>query len=578
MFMVAVTRAPLESARFQGCTMESYPCPSFMVTFVHDGFFSHLAAEVDGLVLTQGLTPTATGDQACAHLSLKKRNGGHVLSISNPTSLRRFVYYTSNAQGEFFCSSHIGPLRAAGIAIQEDRDSLPEFMVYRHVVPPKSLFQGIRILPAGGTIEADIHNNCESKVHFSLRDYISAEKRALSEEDTRKIQARLRAGLAKLRPYSPLYFQFSGGLDSSTLFALGKEVLGNRDVYSTSYPFEAEATNIEEKYSVSAARAFGATHHYYRSSNEEYLFAFLESIAEAEQPVDHLQSVMFNLLFKREMNAGSGVIVSGTGADSIFGGATQSKIFMLSKRPALYRVLSRPGLIRLMRAASRLSGKGEGRIDFIAKAPRIHEDYEDPDNIVWDLSKYGSLDWVCQYYGVDKTKPIQNRLEMIRTIPGASVFDILSVLAVFASSDTVWSVLAESAGHLMYYPYCTESLIKTMFGIHWADKLAQPKNVLRKIAREIGVPEFIITRKKSGFGVNPSRWATRGSLFEPLLALCSRVFPEAELRRFQSTDLSKAMTYWNILNYALWKRIVIHGEPVAELQAELRDRLRSIKS
>jgi hypothetical protein len=37
------------------------------------------------------------------------------------------------------------------------------------------------------------------------------------------------------------------------------------------------------------------------------------------------------------------------------------------------------------------------------------------------------------------------------------------------------------------------------------------------------------------------------------------------------------MTYWNILNYALWKRMVIKGESVADLQGELQERLRAGK-
>jgi hypothetical protein len=271
------------------------------------------------------------------------------------------------------------------------------------------------------------------------------------------------------------------------------------------------------------------------------------------------------------------VIVTGTGADSFFGTSTHGQVFDYLKRPALYDLLRNPAPIRLMRAASGILGKGKPRIDFIEKTRRINSDYDDPDNIIWDLSKYGSEKWASAYFGVDRKKIIQNRLRLVSSVPNAHVLDALTLLALSADSSAaqaIWASLAESAGHLLYFPYLSESLLKNACAIRWQDKLKEPKYILRRIARDIHVPEFIITRKKSGFGANPNLWAPKGSLFEPLIGFCTSIFPEAEIRQFQSAEMSQAMTYWNMLNYALWKRIVLNREPVKELQQELSDRLR----
>ena len=582
MFLVALTYGSLETGTPRGYAKKSHPCPPFTVTFLHNYKFTDYRVDADEIALTQGLAQQAASTETSITCSLKRRDSFYTLSIRNPAVFGRFLYYSFNDEGEFFCSPRIGLLRASGVRLQENPDVIPEFMVYRHVTPPESLFANIQALPQGGTIEIDIQPALKSRVHgFFTPDFIASEKRPFSEETARKIQGQLQASLENLRSNSPRYFLLSGGLDSSILFALGREHLAVRDAYSTSYPFEPEATNFEEKYALSAAKAFGANPHYLRASNEDFLFALFEAIAEAEIPVDHLQSVMIQLLFKRKMRDGSGVIVTGTGADSIFGTSTHSQVFDYMKRPALYDLLRKPGVVGLMRVASGFLGKGKPRIDFIEKTRRINSDYDNPDNIIWDLSRYGSEKWVSAYFGVDRKKIIQNRLKLVSSVPNAQVLDALTLLALTADSSAaqaIWASLAESAGHLLYFPYLSESLLKNVCAIRWEDKLREPKYILRRIARDIHVPEFIITRKKSGFGANPNLWAPKGSLFEPLIGLCTSVFPEAEIRKFQSAEMSQAMTYWNMLNYALWKKIVLNGETVRDLEEELRDRLRYAKT
>ena len=83
------------------------------------------------------------------------------------------------------------------------------------------------------------------------------------------------------------------------------------------------------------------------------------------------------------------------------------------------------------------------------------------------------------------------------------------------------------------------------------------------------VPEFIITRPKTGFAIKDKHWAERGNIFEPLVPLAKKVFDEKQIRDMQSTDPKKAMTYWNILNYSIWKRLCINNEPVEILLDEL---------
>ncbi len=53
------------------------------------------------------------------------------------------------------------------------------------------------------------------------------------------------------------------------------------------------------------------------------------------------------------------------------------------------------------------------------------------------------------------------------------------------------------------------------------------------------------------------------------------MFEEGEIRRLQVADERTAMTYWNILNYALWRRLCIDNEPLSVLEGELEESLRA---
>jgi len=43
------------------------------------------------------------------------------------------------------------------------------------------------------------------------------------------------------------------------------------------------------------------------------------------------------------------------------------------------------------------------------------------------------------------------------------------------------------------------------------------------------------------------------------------------LRQFQGSDEKKAMIFWCWINYAIWKRLLINGESIGALHAELDD-------
>jgi hypothetical protein len=199
---------------------------------------------------------------------------------------------------------------------------------------------------------------------------------------------------------------------------------------------------------------------------------------------------------------------------------------------------------------------------------------DDPDHLFWSLDHYGSDAWACDYFRVGRRDLIANRLAGLKPYMDRSVYDLITALDLIsdvAILQEIWSKIAEHDRKVMYYPFSSPGVIRGASRLSWAAKLAEPKGILRRVASRLEIPEFIITRPKSGFGIARRDWACPGGLFQPLVALAAKAFPEGEIRKMQSADLDQRFTFWNMINYALWKRMVVDGEPVQTLLDELRE-------
>jgi asparagine synthetase B (glutamine-hydrolysing) len=138
-------------------------------------------------------------------------------------------------------------------------------------------------------------------------------------------------------------------------------------------------------------------------------------------------------------------------------------------------------------------------------------------------------------------------------------------------TQPVWAKIGEGNNRILYYPLYDADVLNYVFSIPWKLKLKQPENILRKeIARLADIPDFIITRRKSAFGIIKRGWSEEGGVFEPVVKLASKVFDESQIRKMQSSDPKKSMTFWNMLNYSLWKRLCLNNEPIEILLEELK--------
>ena len=573
MFCVTVTRN--RPTGFPGsCVREERQVGGFIVTAVTDSVFSRFEDIPGGYKITESCPDDADhGDIPLSEVIIDSSAGQ--LGISTPMLYSRPIYYHVNDRGEFFSSTHVSMLRAAGVAIEENADALPEFFMYRYVMPPRTLYRNIHKVTAGDRLTVSIgRERCEVSTTdrfdpFADRNPHTSPTIEEAQDEALHI---LSGSVASIRPDADrIAVLLSGGLDSSILFRLCGREHGTGDSYSTAYPFQEERTDIEKGYALTAADAFGTKHAIYETTNECYLRGLVGSIAAAEEPVDHLQSVMFHLLFGEGLHSGKKVIVSGDGADGLLGLRVHNYIHRYGGHKRMYDFFSQRPFFSSLALFSSLTGRMQDFVRALETVGTYALDMptDDPRSIVWSVDSYGNEEWVCRYFNATPGDIIENRRTFLSRFEGRSLYDLLSVTPLYSTARGIWSKLGESTGKAAVYPFVDRQFVEYTFSVDWEIKLKQPNNILRGVARNLDIPDFIIERKKSGFGVHPEHWATRGGVFEPLLGLAEKTMDTGSVRELQSTDQTKAMTFWNVLNYAIWKRLCINNEPTAAIINEL---------
>jgi asparagine synthetase B (glutamine-hydrolysing) len=570
MFLVAFTKEGI-TQNFQSVKVEEIPLHSSKITIITDNFLSKFFSEPDGFSVIESPLINTPDFQNIIFSKVTYNSIIDNFNIFKSTISGRPIYYHFNSKGEFFCSTHISLLRAAGVPIKENNDVIPEFFVFRFVMPPNTLYKDIYQLFPGSQLQIKIKNSTVNRYTFS--DYVPPKHRDKSKikDITEQTIELLNTSIWLLNSRKQkISVLLSGGLDSSILFKICQDTFQTDTTFSTGFPFEDTNKNLEKEYSLSAADLFHTKHHYFEMSSNDYLRGFLEAISKAEVPMHHLQSVPIYLLSQNIPEANN-IVILGLGADDLFGTVTQYDLFRFETN-FLHKMIAKYQKFFILKYLINFNKNWQWYTLALENYKRSFYPKNDTNNLLWSLGVHGNEEWASQYFKVTKKDIIKGRYNEIIKFQNRSIYSIISMLLYLGSASTtqaIWSKLGESQKKIFYYPYTNIDLINYAFSIPWDMKLEKPKNVLHLVARKIGVPEKIINRPKISFGINPKRWAEKDGVFESIIPFATKVFDEQEIRKMQSAESKKAMTYWNMLNYAIWKRLCINNEPLEVLKEEL---------
>jgi len=571
MFLVAITKEEI-SQNFQNVTIEEQKIHPFLITVITDDFLSKYIPEENGFSVIESPLMQYSNFRDIIFSRAKFNKNDNSFIILQSIISGRPIYYTINSIGDFYCSTHISMLRKAGVQIKEDPSVLPEFFIYRHVMPPKTLYKNIKKILIGGQLKIELKNDkCLVK---SIDKYTLPEKNkqiksignSAAETYSYLLESIKSLDVAK----DEIAILLSGGIDSSIISTICKDIFAINKSYSTGYPFESPNLNVEKKYALSAAEALGMDHHYYEPDSQEYLSGLIEAISLAEEPVHHLQSVLAHLLWKNEIPSNEKIVLCGQGRGTTFG--DNHFLYINENRDrAVFRLLSTKPSIHILKMISKVMGRGEELVEIMKKSNHEYPLFNS-ENPIWSWMAHGNKNWACNYFNVTEEDIIRERYSFIKEFSDMSINDIWSLYSLFGDEDvtlSIWSKIGEGNKRIIYFPFYDLNLLNYVFSIPWNLKLRKYNILAKELAHQSKLPEFIINRPKSSFGIRSRQWSIKGGVFEPLVPLASKVFEEKEIRKMQSSDPKKAMTFWNILNYSIWKRLCINNEPLEVLLEEI---------
>jgi asparagine synthase (glutamine-hydrolysing) len=231
--------------------------------------------------------------------------------------------YVCEHGGRLLFASEVKAIFAADPAIPRALDpaGLAETFTFWTVVPPRSVFRGISELPPGH-VRVVSRERDETRCFWaprypaapgegfrgSLEDAVVAVRGALEQA------VRLRM----LRADVPVGSYLSGGLDSSLVAALGRQVKGERFL-TFSLRFE-DAEYDETPFQRAVAERIESDHHDVVVSRAQIGACFPDVIRHTERPLLRTAPAPLFLLSKLVQDAGIKVVLTGEGADEMFAG------------------------------------------------------------------------------------------------------------------------------------------------------------------------------------------------------------------------------------------------------------------
>lgn len=232
----------------------------------------------------------------------------------------RPLFYTEQ-QGRLLFGSEVKVLLTQeGVHARPDLQALEEIFVHWSVASDRTVFEGVRELPAGSFLIANergvrIERWWEVRFPDSSIGDASKDEAAWAGQLEETLQ---RATEIRLRADVTVGAYLSGGLDSSILSALVHQIHSGQ-LRTFSIAFENPEFD-ERHYQTAMARALGTDHVALEMRNEDIAQVFPDVIWHCETPLMRTSPAPLFLLSRAVRQSGLKVVLTGEGADEFFGG------------------------------------------------------------------------------------------------------------------------------------------------------------------------------------------------------------------------------------------------------------------
>jgi asparagine synthase (glutamine-hydrolysing) len=427
------------------------------------------------------------------------------------------LYYFYDGK-TFLFASEIKALLASGLVERSiNRQALWDYLTFRFVPGPETIWSNIRKLPPAHYLELRAGKDpvetryWKSDVRESSNNHHSEARLDQEFADLFLDSVRLRLEASDV----PVGVMLSGGLDSSAVAAAAIE-LGHRNFHTFSVGFEQGGYYSELPYARKVADHVGANYHEVIIGQKQFLEMLPELVYYSDEPLADLASVPL-LAVSRLAQKNVKVVLSGEGSDEILAGYD---LDVSERRWEMVRNLQRvpkPLMSLLAKGSSVVSARISEKAARVAQLPLAKWNQRERPHITRYLDQVEkSMLWpngdtanservlVDLYESASATDPLQQVLSVYQK--GWLVEDLLM------KADK----MSMAASVELRTPFLDYRLVE------WANRQPnhvkikrtglrtyETKSILRRFcARRL--PAEILTRDKRGFPVPVNGWLQNG--------------------------------------------------------------------
>lgn len=231
------------------------------------------------------------------------------------------LYYCVHRNALYFASEIKGLLRIPGFDRSLNLDALHQFLSFKHVPHPLSIFKGIAILPPAHKLTFRVGHEPIVTRYWDLNFSGSDESAGMTEEeiDDRLLMLLRRGVQRRLLSDVPIGFFLSGGIDSSLSTVLAAELSPTKiKTFTLTYSQESTTEGKEEdrRWARWVAERYETEHHEEKIQVSNFPDNLRRILVCFDEPYAGVVSTYF---LAQLMSQHVKVSISGDGADELFG-------------------------------------------------------------------------------------------------------------------------------------------------------------------------------------------------------------------------------------------------------------------
>lgn len=472
-----------------------------------------------------------------------------------------------------------------------DHNALSQFLTFRYVPAPLTMFQGIWKLPAGHWVQIDIDRTTAIEpqrywdVSFTRHDPMPDFEQAVEDVDRLlKESVRLR-----LMAEVPLGAQLSGGVDSSLIVAQMERLrheAGNRDRVRTFSIGFTEQGYSELAYARQIAQRYGTEHHELIVGFNDFVEHFARLCWVYDEPVSEPPAIPTYLLCRFAKQHVT-VMLTGEGGDELFAGYPKCAADLYSRYLDWMPPVMRRRMLRGVAGALPFRGRRlRIALENLAMA--------DP------AERYAS--WFSAFDAVDLPRLLRSEFRQSLT-DGSAAERVRQSLAGCGSDEPLdrmlyndlhtWLVddllikgdrMSMASGVEARVPLLDHKLVEYAAGLppHYKAHGRRTKILLKKLAERY-MPYDAIYRRKVGFAVPLGPWFAgplRPFVEQMLLdeRSLSRGYYEPQVLRTVVNDhlegrVDRGRSLWTLLAVEIWHRLFVDDDGTEAASERLREEL-----